>query len=1060
MDPVSNVRKMPCPSEAVWARLVTGAIPVPEAESLLVHASECPECAATLRSSIDALAEDGESDSDDWPAVDVKELASSIARAQPQPVPRRALLPSWAVVAAALTVSLAGVWWFVAQQGRSSSIAQLEALAAAYPSPRTLEFRITGTKFAKLQARRGAGPGEPNPEVLEAQAKILKVTKAREPSADWLHAKGRAELLQREFVDAVRSLQLSADLGANSTEFWNDFGIAYAERASSTATPIDYTRAIELFTASLKVDPKNRSALYNRALAQSRLSLLDGAIRDLEKCISLEPDADWRDEAAALLETLRHKRSSIFENPQPLSPALLVESTFERLMRDALPPGETQALAVLMQTTHRDTWLSEALAVPPSSVNQRAVYVLSRLARIRAKSKREEYSSWATEINWLDSVPLPDSLSAWRDFELLVRASNRRDSVPCAVRVAHVDHMPERFRWFTLQSALEMSTCFTAQGNLDAAAEATSKAIAIADKAGYGTGFARAQGFLGSHYVNEGRYREAIEVSATVLQQILEGAYPLDRAHQHYRNLAASAERLGRFGAASEAIGMSVAVAHHTGLASLELFGWMALADLRLRDGDGDAAASHMRRANVLAASLRLDPEADLYRSFAEAQQASIKGDYAGATRPIHQLLASKNLFVDTQYLPALAELELRLQQPDAALDHARALILELAAQPADKRRFRAADAQASRILVEAHLALRDERSALAAWREWRQRDRALFGGFPTSNPERPDTVVVALVPLGNKLGIFQQFGESLEFRWSTLPASQLLGLVRRLRALCANPISDPSVIEALSENISVAILQDCQSCQGKPVQWEAIDEWMTIPLMALPPHGRPASASFRVPLSKRAGCEQRRDGLVLAQADRIHTRYQSVLPPLPALDRELQMIRNSAPVTLVLTGDQATPHALLAAARSHRWFHFSGHALRDKNSTVLLGAPDPSALVPDERIGLWRLRSDQHLCSDGVFFAACSTGAFHETETVSPSQLADAALMAGAQWSIAALWDVDSEATTELSAHFYAALGSGLSPALSLSQAAEQLRRDPRYRHPYYWAAFVLFEG
>jgi len=70
---------------------------------------------------------------------------------------------------------------------------------------------------------------------------------------------------------------------------------------------------------------------------------------------------------------------------------------------------------------------------------------------------------------------------------------------------------------------------------------------------------------------------------------------------------------------------------------------------------------------------------------------------------------------------------------------------------------------------------------------------------------------------------------------------------------------------------------------------------------------------------------------------------------------------------------------------------------------------------------------------------------------------LARAFMQAGADSIVASLWDVNDEASAELMLRFYRGLAAGLDKAEALRAAKHALMREPRYRHPYYWAGFVL---
>jgi CHAT domain-containing protein len=56
--------------------------------------------------------------------------------------------------------------------------------------------------------------------------------------------------------------------------------------------------------------------------------------------------------------------------------------------------------------------------------------------------------------------------------------------------------------------------------------------------------------------------------------------------------------------------------------------------------------------------------------------------------------------------------------------------------------------------------------------------------------------------------------------------------------------------------------------------------------------------------------------------------------------------------------------------------------------------------------------------------------------------------------------WRVNSASTSQLMKNFYQALArqpNRGNKALALNEASVRLRNDARYRHPFYWAGFVL---
>jgi CHAT domain-containing protein len=86
---------------------------------------------------------------------------------------------------------------------------------------------------------------------------------------------------------------------------------------------------------------------------------------------------------------------------------------------------------------------------------------------------------------------------------------------------------------------------------------------------------------------------------------------------------------------------------------------------------------------------------------------------------------------------------------------------------------------------------------------------------------------------------------------------------------------------------------------------------------------------------------------------------------------------------------------------------------------------------------------------------SACQTAAGDEQAALG---LAGVAVKAGAQSALASLWYVDDASSGRLMAEFYRQLAlPETSRAKALQQAQLALLHSPEYRHPAYWAPFVL---
>lgn len=69
---------------------------------------------------------------------------------------------------------------------------------------------------------------------------------------------------------------------------------------------------------------------------------------------------------------------------------------------------------------------------------------------------------------------------------------------------------------------------------------------------------------------------------------------------------------------------------------------------------------------------------------------------------------------------------------------------------------------------------------------------------------------------------------------------------------------------------------------------------------------------------------------------------------------------------------------------------------------------------------------------------------------------------VAGTRSMLVSQWKVNSASTSQLMMNFYQALASNRSSSVSknanaLREASLRLVREPQYRHPFYWAGFVM---
>lgn len=187
-------------------------------------------------------------------------------------------------------------------------------------------------------------------------------------------------------------------------------------------------------------------------------------------------------------------------------------------------------------------------------------------------------------------------------------------------------------------------------------------------------------------------------------------------------------------------------------------------------------------------------------------------------------------------------------------------------------------------------------------------------------------------------------------------------------------------------------------------------------------------------------------------------------LPRLPSALQEARAISAQAPwgaARVVKDFDANKTAVMNGEFNGYRVLHFATHAVVNDGQPELTGVA--LSLVDergDKQSGF--LRSPDlyklNLSADLVVLSACRTALGKQVGGEGFVGLTRGFMYAGARSVLASLWKVDDEATAELMSHFYhAMLIEGLPPPAALRKAKQAMQADPRWGHPFFWAAFVL---
>lgn len=189
--------------------------------------------------------------------------------------------------------------------------------------------------------------------------------------------------------------------------------------------------------------------------------------------------------------------------------------------------------------------------------------------------------------------------------------------------------------------------------------------------------------------------------------------------------------------------------------------------------------------------------------------------------------------------------------------------------------------------------------------------------------------------------------------------------------------------------------------------------------------------------------------------ADPVFDSRDSTFVPLPASRQEAQAIAALAPpgqARLALGLEASRPEVLGDRLSGYRTVHFATHGVIDAEHPSLSGlALSGGFLSLRDVFGL-------RLSADLVVLSGCRTALGREIRGEGMAGLARGFFHAGATRVVASLWRVEDRATAELMTRFYRKMWTqGQTPAAALRSAQLSIRRERRWRDPYFWAGFVL---
>ncbi|BAZ16723.1 hypothetical protein NIES4071_86010 [Calothrix sp. NIES-4071] len=181
--------------------------------------------------------------------------------------------------------------------------------------------------------------------------------------------------------------------------------------------------------------------------------------------------------------------------------------------------------------------------------------------------------------------------------------------------------------------------------------------------------------------------------------------------------------------------------------------------------------------------------------------------------------------------------------------------------------------------------------------------------------------------------------------------------------------------------------------------------------------------------------------------------------PELPAVTRELETITKNLSNTKELLNNNFTPEKFEQAVTSFPApiVHLATHGKFSSRAedTFILAWAEPVTIKQLDSV--LKARESQQQAIDLLVLSACQTAVGDERAALG---LAGIAVQSGARSTIGSLWSVNDDATTDLMIDFYKEYINNQKTrgeALRLAQTSLLSGDNPTFKHPYYWAPFVL---
>ena len=187
-------------------------------------------------------------------------------------------------------------------------------------------------------------------------------------------------------------------------------------------------------------------------------------------------------------------------------------------------------------------------------------------------------------------------------------------------------------------------------------------------------------------------------------------------------------------------------------------------------------------------------------------------------------------------------------------------------------------------------------------------------------------------------------------------------------------------------------------------------------------------------------------------------------LEPIPEAERLVNNLEKlyGANKSKVFTGAEASEERAKTESSKYRILQFATHGILNDASPMyshlVLSEKTTADANEDGLLEAWEMK-DLNLNADMVILSACETARGRVSAGEGVIGMSWSLFIAGAPTTVVSQWKVESASTTELMLEFHRQLltGKNISKSEALRRASLKLLKTPQYKHPSYWAPFVI---